>query len=38
VRVNLHRGVQMLREKLAEGAVPSTERNARANKASGQNE
>ncbi len=38
VRVNLHRGMQMLREKLAERAAPSPERNARANKASGQNE
>jgi RNA polymerase sigma-70 factor (ECF subfamily) len=38
VRVNLHRGMQMLREKLAEKAAPWTERNARANKASGQNE
>ena len=38
VRVNLHRGMQMLREKLAEKAAPGTERNARANKASGQNE
>ena len=38
VRVNLHRGMQMLREKLAEKAAPGAERNARANKASGQNE
>jgi RNA polymerase sigma-70 factor, ECF subfamily len=38
VRVNLHRGMQMLRGKLAERAAPWTERNPRPNKASGQNE
>lgn len=38
VRVNLHRGMQMLRHKLAEKAAPQTEQNARANKASAQNE
>jgi RNA polymerase sigma-70 factor (ECF subfamily) len=38
VRVNLHRGMQMLREKLADRAVPSAERHARANKTSGENE
>jgi len=38
VRVNLHRGMQMLREKLAEKAAPGTEQSARANRASGQNE
>jgi RNA polymerase sigma-70 factor (ECF subfamily) len=38
VRVNLHRGMQMLREKLAEKATPATERSAKAEKASGQNE
>jgi RNA polymerase sigma-70 factor, ECF subfamily len=38
VRVNLHRGMQMLREKLAEKAAPGTEPNARPNKTSGQNE
>jgi len=38
VRVNLHRGMQMLREKLAEKTAPWTERNAMTNKASGQNE
>jgi RNA polymerase sigma-70 factor (ECF subfamily) len=38
VRVNLHRGMQMLREKLEDKAATGTERNARANKASGQNE
>ena len=38
VRVNLHRGMQMLREKLAERAQPSTGQNAGPNNASGQNE
>ena len=38
VRVNLHRGMQMLREKLAEKAAPKTEDNAKAAKTSGQNE
>jgi len=38
VRVNLHRGMQMLREKLAERVLPSTGRNAGPNNASGQNE
>ena len=38
VRVNLHRGMQMLRQKLAERAAPLNERNARANRESGQNE
>jgi RNA polymerase sigma-70 factor (ECF subfamily) len=38
VRVNLHRGMQMLRERLAERAAPATEPRARAEKASGQNE
>ena len=38
VRVNLHRGMQMLREKLAEKAIPKTENNAQAAKTSGQNE
>lgn len=38
VRVNLHRGMQMLREKLAEKAAPRTEDHAKAAKTSGQNE
>ena len=38
VRVNLHRGMQMLREKLAEKCVPKTHDNAKTFKASGQNE
>ncbi|HKW35057.1 MAG TPA: sigma-70 family RNA polymerase sigma factor [Candidatus Acidoferrum sp.] len=38
VRVNLHRGIQMLREKLAEKAAPKTEDNTKAAKTSGQNE
>ena len=38
VRVNLHRGMQMLREKLAEKAIPKTENNAKAAKTSGQHE
>ena len=38
VRVNLHRGMQMLREKLAERPLPSTGRNAGPNNASGQDE
>lgn len=38
VRVNLHRGMQMLREKLAENAAPKAEDNAKAAKTSGQNE
>jgi RNA polymerase sigma-70 factor (ECF subfamily) len=38
VRVNLHRGMQMLRGKLAEKAAPATGRSAKAEKASGQNE
>ena len=35
VRVNLHRGMHMLREKLAEKAAPGTEDNAKAAKTSG---
>ena len=38
VRVNLHRGMQMLREKLQEKAAPKTEGNAKTAKTSGQNE
>lgn len=38
VRVNLHRGMQMLRERLAEKAAPKTEDNAERTKTSGQNE
>ena len=38
VRVNLHRGMLMLREKLAEKAAPKTEDNSKAAKTSGQNE
>ncbi|HEX8765148.1 MAG TPA: sigma-70 family RNA polymerase sigma factor [Candidatus Acidoferrum sp.] len=38
VRVNLHRGMQMLREKLAQKAAPRAEDNAKAAKTSGQNE
>lgn len=38
VRVNLHRGMQMLREKLAEKAAPKKESSAKAAKTSGQNE
>ena len=38
VRVNLHRGMKMLREKLEEKAAPKTEENAKAAKTSGQNE
>jgi RNA polymerase sigma-70 factor, ECF subfamily len=38
VRVNLHRGMQMLREKQAEKAMPKTEDNAKTAKTSGQNE
>jgi RNA polymerase sigma-70 factor, ECF subfamily len=38
VRVNLHRGMQMLREKLAEKAVARMERNVTATKTSGPNE
>lgn len=38
VRVNLHRGMQMLREKLAEKAVPKVDDNAKKARMSGQNE
>ena len=38
VRVNLHRGMQMLRERLAERAASKTEDNAKGTKTSGQNE
>lgn len=38
VRVNLHRGMQMLRSKLAEKAAYNTEDNAKAAKTSGENE
>jgi len=37
VRVNLHRGMRMLREKLAEKAGPKTEDNTKTAKTSGQN-